>query len=87
MLGNYDKAIAAMEARRDTEPNSLAPLIMLAATYAEAGQMDKARAMVKDSIKRFPKYSLKRPTRVLRYKDPKEKQRILDNLRKAGLPE
>ncbi len=87
MLGNYDKAIAALEARRKLDPKSLAPLIMLAATYAEAGQMDKARAMVKDSIKRFPKYSLKRPTQVLRYKDPKEKQRILDNLRKAGLPE
>jgi adenylate cyclase len=56
MLGNYDKAIAAMEARRDMEPKTLTPLFMLAATYAEAGQMDKARAMVKDSVKRFPKY-------------------------------
>ncbi len=87
LMGNYDEAIAALEARRDSNPNTLSPLVMLAATYAEAGRMDEARATVKDSVKRFPKYSLKRPMRVLRYKDPADKERIIANLRKAGVPE
>ena len=87
MMGNYDQAIAALEARRDADPKLLSPLIMLAATYAEAGRMDEARATVKDSLRRFPNYSLKTTKRVLRFKDPADKKRIIENLRKAGSPE
>ncbi|MEE8332696.1 MAG: adenylate/guanylate cyclase domain-containing protein, partial [Alphaproteobacteria bacterium] len=80
-----DEAIAALEARRDADPSR--PSMMLAATYAEAGRMDEARATVKESLKRFPKFSLKRLNRFLRYKDPADKERIIVNLRKAGVPE
>ncbi len=66
---------------------SLSPLITLAHTYVEAGRMEEARATVKESLKRFPRYSIKIPKRVLRYKDPADKQRIIENLRKAGVPE
>ena len=46
-----------------------------------------ARAVVKESLRRFPKYSLKRPLGVLRFKDPAVKARIIENLREAGVPE
>ena len=85
LMGNYDEAIAALKARRDADPNRSS--MMLAATYAEAGRMEEARATVKDILKRFPKNSIKRRMRVIRYKDPKEIERIIENLRKAGVPE
>jgi hypothetical protein len=69
------------------DPKSMSPLIQLAYTYGAAGRMEEARATVKELLRRFPKFSLKRPKRVLRFKDPAEKQSIIENLRKAGVPE
>jgi hypothetical protein len=60
---------------------------MLTATYGEAGRMQDARSTVKEGLRRFPKLSIKIPMRVLRYKDPADKERIISNLRKAGVPE
>jgi adenylate cyclase len=87
LLGNYDEAIAARKAMRDATPNSLSALAGLAYTYAEAGRMDEARATVEEILKRYPKFSLKRPKRILTYKNPADKERIIENLRKAGVPE
>jgi tetratricopeptide (TPR) repeat protein len=87
LMGNHDDAISAFKAWRVADAKSLSPMIMLANAYVEAGQMEEARATVKEILGRFPKFSLKRPKRVLRYKDPADKQRIIENLRKAGVPE
>ena len=87
LLGNYDEAVAGLEAYRDGVPNSTLPLYMLAATYAEAGRMQEARATVKELLKRNPKASIKGVVKRRRYKDPAELERVLANLRKAGLPE
>jgi TolB-like protein len=87
LMGNYDDAIAAFKAWGDADQKSLSPLIMLANAYVDAGRMEEARATVKEILKRSPKCSMKVPTRVLRYKDPAEKERILTNLRAAGVPE
>ena len=61
--------------------------MVLTATYAEADRVEKARAMVKKILEHSPKFSLKWPKRILRYKDPADKERIIANLRKAGVPE
>ena len=87
LLGNHDDAVAAIKAWRNADPKSFPPLINLVSNYVEAGQMGKARATVKELLERFPKFSLKVPKRVLRYKDPADKQRIIENYRKAGVPE
>ena len=87
LLGNYDEAVAAFEAFRDAIPNSAAPLSILAATYAEAGRMQEARAGVKELLTRHPQSSIKSVAKILSYKDPAETERSLANLRKAGLPE
>jgi adenylate cyclase len=87
LMGNYDDAIAAFRAWEDVDPKFFPPLMMLTATYVEAGRMEEARATVKESLNRFPKYSIKMSARIVRYKDPAEKERVLANLRKAGVPE
>ncbi len=87
LLGNYDGAVAGFEAYRDAVPNFVGPLNMLAATYAEADRMQEARATVQELLERHPGFSIKRSAKISRYKDPAELERVLDNLRKAGLPE
>jgi adenylate cyclase len=87
LMGNYDDAIAAFRAWEGVDPNFFATLMMLAATYVEAGRMEEARATVKESLNRFPKFSIKMSARAIRYKDPADTALVLDNLRKAGVPE
>ena len=87
LMGNYDDAIAAFKAWHDADPTFLGALMNLTATFVEAGRMEEARATVKASLKLVPRYSLKIPKRSLRYKDPAVKARIIENLRKAGVPE
>jgi adenylate cyclase len=87
LLGNYDEAVAGFEAYRDASPKSLHPWILLANIHAGAGRMQEARSAGKEILERSPKFSIKRMARSLRYKDPAEAERILANLRKAGLPE
>jgi TolB-like protein/Flp pilus assembly protein TadD len=87
LMGNYDDAIAAFRAWEGVDPKFFPPLMMLTATYVEAGRMEEARATVKESLYRFPKYSIKMSAKIVRYKDPAEEERVLANLRKAGVPE
>ncbi len=87
LLGNYDEAVAGFEAYRDAVPKLVSPLVMLTATYAEAGRMQEARATVKELLKRHPGYSIERAAKLLRYKDPAEIESVLANLRKVGVPE
>ena len=86
-MGNYDDAIAAFEAWHKADSKSMGALVYLTSTYAQAGKMEEARATAKKLLKLVPRYSLKIPKRVLTYKDPADKQRVIENLRKAGLPE
>ncbi len=86
-MGNYDEAVAGFEARRDADPKSVLPLVGLAPIYAEAGRMQEARTTAKELLKRNPQSSIKSWAKVYRIKDPAEMERLLANLRKAGLPE
>ena len=87
LMGNYEDAIAAFKAWGAADKISLPTLIMLTHAYVESGRMEEARATVKKILRRSPKFSMKVPTRVLRYKDPARKERMLANLRAAGVPE
>ncbi len=85
--GNYDEAINAFEQERDRTPNSARPYIWLASTYAEAGREEAARTAAKELLTRNPKFSIKQFAKFQAWKNPEDLERILDGLRKAGLPE
>jgi TolB-like protein/class 3 adenylate cyclase/Tfp pilus assembly protein PilF len=84
---NYDKAITAFEGYRDRLPNNPRSYARLASTYAEAGDEEAARAAAEELLSRDPKFSIKVFARSLNFKNPENLERILDGLRKAGLPE
>lgn len=86
-LGNFDEAIAAWEALRERTPNSVLSLGNLAHAYIAAGRIEEARAAVKENLKRAPGASVKWWNNQIILRDQEKKKRVLDNMRKAGMPE
>jgi adenylate cyclase len=90
LTGQYEEAIAFLESWRDREnPRSTLPHLLLAFTYVEAGRGEEAQIAVAEVLKRSPKASIKgyAKSKLFAYKDPAEIERVLDSLRKAGLPD
>ena len=62
--------------------------VFLAATYAQMGRHEEARAAVAVVLQLAPKYTIggiARPTAL--FKNAKDAEHYFDGLRKAGLPE
>jgi TolB-like protein/Tfp pilus assembly protein PilF len=90
LTGQYKEAIDALESwRTRANPSSELPYVMLAFTYVEAGRVKDAHTAVAEILKRKPKASVEgyAKSKFFAYKNPAEINRILDSLRKAGLPE
>ncbi len=90
ITGQYEEAITSLESwRARANPRSALPYLFLAFTYEEAGRGEEAQAAVAEVLKRKPKASITgyAKSKLFPYKDPADIERVLDSLRKAGLPE
>jgi adenylate cyclase len=85
ILGRYNEAVAAFEEGLSTNPASQRLHVWMAATYAQAGDMESAKWEVEQILTMNPKFSLKRIEGTFPFKDPSDRERILEGLRKAGL--
>jgi adenylate cyclase len=64
------------------------PVAWLAATYAQLGRLEEARAEAAEVLRLQPNYTIAGMTRpIAAFKDPKDDKHFFDALRKAGLPE
>jgi adenylate cyclase len=82
-LGRYEDALAALE--RMTAPQYARRL--LAATYAHLDRPEEAHSEAEEYVKLDPGFSITEWAKTEYYTDPKEMQRYVDGLRKAGFPE
>ncbi len=57
------------------------------AAYTKAEHEEQGRALAKELLQRFPNFSVSSLAEILRYKNPEDSERLLDALRKAGLPQ
>jgi TolB-like protein/class 3 adenylate cyclase/Flp pilus assembly protein TadD len=90
LTGQYDEAIDALESwRARANPRSSIPYLCLAYTYEEAGRGEEAQVAVGEVLKRNSKASIGHyaKSNLFPYKNPAEIERVLNSLRKAGLPE
>jgi len=90
ITGQYEEAITSLETwRARANPRSALPYLSLAYTYVEAGRGEEAQAAVAEVLKRKPKASIKgyAKSKLFPYKNPADIERVLDSLRKAGMPE
>jgi TolB-like protein/Tfp pilus assembly protein PilF len=85
-LLRYTDAEAALQRRLVRNPDTDISRVLLAACYGHLGRKDEAGAAWKEALRVNPEYSLEHRQHVLPYKNPADFDRIVEGLRKAGLP-
>src|SRR5262245_59058274 len=87
MLEEHSQALSPLRDFVVQAPKWWAGRCLLAATYAQMGQLDEARAECVEALRIAPNFSISgfRPLFGLKY--PRDENHLLDGLRKAGLPE
>lgn len=86
-LERYEDAERAFNAASAAYPSHAAIHAGLAAALSAAGRIDEARAAIEELLKLSPGFSLRKILTSLPYQFRKDRDRNLDALRKAGLPE
>lgn len=87
VVGRHEEAIAALVALRDRNPAFLAAHLYLAASYAELGRAEEARAAFAEAAKLIPILSDDILRERIPYSDTEDMARLLTALHQAGLPE
>ncbi len=87
MMGRYEDAIPEFKKALHHSPNSLFALTELAATYILLGREEEARTIAEQLLTMNPKFSLEGFPKKLPFKNQAEIERLIDALRKAGLPD
>jgi adenylate cyclase len=90
LLGQYEESAAALEKLlAQSKARGIGndrPYLYLATTYSMMGREEEARALVAKALEINPKGTCESWRKRFLYKDPAHTERILDALRKAGLP-
>ena len=85
-LGRYSEAMGLLKRRILRNPETDVSRVLLAASYGQMGLIDEAREAWREALAINPAYSLEQRRNVMPYKNPADFERIVDGLRKAGLP-
>jgi adenylate cyclase len=88
MLKQYPQALPALRDCVSRAPNFRGGHGCLAATYAQLGRVEEARAEAAEVLRIHPGYTIVGTARrIMGFKSAKDAEHYLDGLRKAGLPE
>jgi adenylate cyclase len=83
--GRHAEAVAAARASLQLRADDIDPLLILAASYAALGDLDQARQAAARVRDLDPAFDLDDYAATQPYRDPKDLERLLGQLRKAGL--
>ena len=88
MLKEYLQALPLLRECVSRSPNLRSGHVWLAATYAQLGRFEEARAEVTEVMRIEPNYTISGSAKaMIMFKKPDDDQLYFDGLRKAGLPE
>ena len=87
LLGRYADALAQLQTAAPRAPNHGHCRRYLAATYAQLGQLDKAREETAEALRIDPWFTIDQAIFAKICKRPEDGERFNDGLRKAGFPE
>jgi len=85
--GRFEDAVQVLKRHLENDPRSGEALILLAAAQSSAGRLSDAKAALAKFLEPRPAYTLRLYARGEFYKNPEDLDRVLDALRKVGLPE
>jgi len=85
MLKRYSEALPHLRECVSRAPNMRAGRLWLAATYAQLGDIDNARAEVAEVLRIDPSYAISRSPTVVVLKRSEDIEHFSNGLRKAGL--
>ncbi len=86
-LKRYGEAARLFRECASRQPHLQWPRALLAAAYAQSGQLEEARVEAAEVRRINPGFTIERYKRFFVDKDPKEAEHRIDGMRKAGLPE
>jgi adenylate cyclase len=86
-MERYDEAIAAYRRTISRNPDFAGAHLHLASAYAQLGRMEEAKAEAAQTLRLDPSWSVQRVAQRLPFKDAATLARLVEGLRKAGLPE
>jgi TolB-like protein/Tfp pilus assembly protein PilF len=87
LLRQYDQALTRFNRAVEQAPRNSHNYTWLACTYVELGQIDDARDAIMSALEIVPRYTVKWLAKIYPLRIDEERNRVLDALRKAGLPE
>ena len=86
-LGQYQNAINALEHAQTRNENAIPVKIFLATSYVKADRIEDAQWLIDQILVLNPETTIRHTERNIPVTDLKLKNRIIEDLRKAGLPE
>jgi adenylate cyclase len=89
-LGDYEGALSLYRRAKELNPNYPTGRFNMAATLVELGRLDEARAEVQAGLALNPGFTLRRYREGAQSDNPvflKGRERIIEDMRKAGVPE
>ncbi|MEJ2179020.1 MAG: winged helix-turn-helix domain-containing protein [Gammaproteobacteria bacterium] len=87
LLGNYVQAVESLEKAQSRNENAIPIKIMLAVSYVNMNRQDDAEWMVELIQALNPSATVSHQANTMTLSEPKLKKKLLEDLRKAGLPE
>ncbi len=87
LLRQYDKAIARLNRAVEGAPKLAVAHLYLACAYVELDRLDDASDAIQTALEIIPRCAVKDVSRIWPWRIDEHRNRILDGLRKAGLPE
>jgi TolB-like protein/DNA-binding winged helix-turn-helix (wHTH) protein/Tfp pilus assembly protein PilF len=87
MRGDYDAAIAVLERGQERNPSAIRMKVPLAASYVRAGRQDDAEWVAEEVQMLSPTTTVSSIEKAIPFARPALKQPLMEDLRKAGIPE
>jgi adenylate cyclase len=87
ILKRYGDAVRWSRECISRQPSQQWPHVNLACAYAQARQLEEARAAAAEVLRINPGFTIEAAKRILAFKNPKDLEHHVDGMRKAGLPE
>jgi adenylate cyclase len=86
-MERYEEAITELKKAVHYQPDFLGAHVRLAACYAALGREEETHAEAAEVLRLNPKFSVKNNAKRLLNRDNAVKERYIDALRKAGVPD